>query len=86
MIDTGSKGNSTPSKGSPNQVSGLDESMFLSTLKNEYADIRFADKGGKPEDQGLNFPEYACHGGGRPYLPRFEGMLSDRIPNLDQGC
>jgi len=30
MLDTGSKGNSTPSKGSPNQVSGLDESRFLS--------------------------------------------------------
>lgn len=28
------------------------------------ADDRIAEKGGKPEDQGLNFPEYACHGGG----------------------
>jgi uncharacterized protein (UPF0303 family) len=33
-------------------------------LKEGNADIRIAEKGGKPEDQGLNFPEYACHGGG----------------------
>jgi hypothetical protein len=26
---------------------------------------RIAEKGGKPEDQGLVFPEYACHGGGK---------------------
>jgi len=40
-------------------------------LKNEHADIRFAEKGGKPEDQGLNFPEYACHGGGKWMSPSF---------------
>jgi len=40
------------------------------------ADIRIAEKGGKPEDQGLNFPEYACHGGGASCLSfRFEGRL-----------
>ena len=33
------------------------------------ANIRIAEKGGKPEDQGLNFPEYACHGGGKSILP-----------------
>lgn len=31
--------------------------------------VRIADKGGKPEDHGLGFPDYACHGGGE-YHPQ----------------
>lgn len=58
---------------------------------------RIAEKGGKPEDQGLNFPEYACHGGGKllsPSLSLFEihchplgrgaGLNALRVPNLDE--
>jgi uncharacterized protein (UPF0303 family) len=40
-------------------------------LRGGNADIRIAEKGGKPEDQGLNFPEYACHGGGTSILCSF---------------
>lgn len=65
------------------------ESEFGGRVRNREVPLlmgRIADKGGKPEDQGLSFPDWACHGGGELLsLFALERAQMNRFPHLGQG-